>query len=110
MSAWYIFSMLGFYPVCPGSGEYVFGSPGVREAAIRLENGKTFTIRAENLDARNIYIQSISLDGEPHRKSFITHGQIMRGGELVFVMGSAPAEAWPDRENALPYSMSEGGR
>lgn len=110
MSAWYIFSMLGFYPVCPGSGEYVFGSPGVRSAAIRLENGKTFTVRAGNLGGKNIYLQSITLNGEPHRKSFITHDEIMRGGELVFEMGPAPAAAWPDTREALPYSMSGGER
>ena len=106
MSAWYIFSMLGFYPVCPGSGEYVFGSPGVREATISLENGKSFAIRAEGLDGKNIYIRSITLNGEPYRKSFITHAEIMRGGELVFEMDPAPVEAWPDTREALPYSMS----
>ncbi|MDD3643515.1 MAG: glycoside hydrolase family 92 protein, partial [Candidatus Krumholzibacteria bacterium] len=110
MSAWYVFSTLGFYPVCPGSGEYVFGSPGAREAAIRLGNGKTFAIRAEDFGGKNIYIQSITLNGAPHRKCFIRHADIMRGGELVFEMGPSPAEAWPDTKETLPYSMSGGGR
>ncbi len=107
MSAWYIFSSLGFYPVCPGSNEYVFGSPCVSSAIIRLENGREFIVRAENLSDENIYIQSLRLNGTEYGKSYITHEDLMKGGELIFVMGPEYAEAWPMTEEALPYSMNK---
>ncbi|WP_298651274.1 GH92 family glycosyl hydrolase [uncultured Proteiniphilum sp.] len=88
MSAWYIFSSMGFYPVCPGSDQYVIGSPLVKEAVINLENGKRFTVKAENYADENVYVKSIKLNGSPYRKSFITHSDIVNGGELVFEMSS----------------------
>jgi predicted alpha-1,2-mannosidase len=86
MSAWYIFSTLGFYPVCPGTTEYAIGSPCVTEAVIRLPNGKTLTIRAPELDAKNIYVGSVTLNGKPFDNLFISHSQLMGGGELLFRM------------------------
>jgi predicted alpha-1,2-mannosidase len=86
MSAWYIFSALGFYPVCPGSNEYVIGSPSVTKAALNLENGKKFTIKARNLSPENIYVKAISLNGKPYNKLIIRHEDIMAGGEMVFEM------------------------
>jgi predicted alpha-1,2-mannosidase len=88
MSAWYIFSSLGFYPVCPGSNEYVIGAPSVDKATLNLENGKHFTITAQNLSEKNIYIQQIKLNGLPYNKFIINHEDIMRGGTLEFVMGA----------------------
>jgi predicted alpha-1,2-mannosidase len=88
MSAWYIFSSLGFYPVCPGSNEYVIGSPSVDKATLSLENGKQFTIITQNLSDKNIYIQQIRLNGLPYTKFIINHEDIMRGGTLEFVMGA----------------------
>jgi predicted alpha-1,2-mannosidase len=90
MSAWYIFSSLGFYPVCPGSNEYVIGSPSVDKATLNLENGKQFTITAQNLTNKNIYIQQIKLNGIPKKDFIILHEDIMKGGTLEFVMGAKP--------------------
>jgi putative alpha-1,2-mannosidase len=90
MSAWYIFSALGFYPVCPGNNEYVLGSPSVSEAKLNLENGKTFTIKAPGLSKQNIYVKRILLNGEPYNKLFIRHEDIMAGGEMVFEMSKKP--------------------
>lgn len=90
MSAWYIFSSLGFYPVNPANGVYVFGSPAVNEATIHLPEGKEFKIVAENNSDQNIYIQSVELNGQPYEKSYITHQDLSAGGSLKFVMGSNP--------------------
>ncbi len=105
MSAWYIFSVMGFYPVAPGSNEYVIGSPCVKSAVINLENGKQFKIEAKNLSDKNIYIQSITLNGKDYHKSFILHKDIINGGELVFNMGPNPNREWA-KNMKLPYSMS----
>ncbi|MBN2164183.1 MAG: GH92 family glycosyl hydrolase [Pontiellaceae bacterium] len=93
MSAWYIFSALGFYPVNPANGIYCFGSPLLKNAALHLANGNTFSVRAENAGKDNVYIQSITLNGKPYQKTFITHRDIEAGGELVFRMGSKPNKA-----------------
>jgi predicted alpha-1,2-mannosidase len=92
MSAWYIFSALGFYPVCPGSNEYVLGSPSVTDAKLNLENGNTFTIKAPGLSQKNIFVKRILLNGKPYNKLFIGHEDIMAGGEMVFEMSSKPAK------------------
>jgi predicted alpha-1,2-mannosidase len=107
MSAWYVFSALGFYPVCPGSLEYVIGRPALPEATLHLGGGKTFTVRAENLSAANLYIQSVSLRGEPYDKAYIRHEDIVRGGTLTFVMGPRPNPAWASSPASAPYSMSQ---
>ena len=104
MSAWYIFSALGFYPVNPASGTYILGSPVFPKATIALENGKTFVIRAINVSERNFYIQSVSLNGKPNIKTFIRHDDIMNGGELVFNMGPLPNKAWGSGFTAFPES------
>jgi predicted alpha-1,2-mannosidase len=106
MSAWYIFSVMGFYPVCPGSNEYVIGTPGLSKANINLENGKSFIITANNLSEKNIYIQSITLNGKKYEKLFIRHEDIMNGGELIFEMSSTPNKKLGQTKNVLPYSMS----
>ncbi|MGE5353340.1 MAG: GH92 family glycosyl hydrolase [Acidobacteriota bacterium] len=107
MSAWYIFSALGFYPVCPGTNEYVIGSPSVSEARISLENGKVFTIKAENYDSKNIYIQSLELNGKPYNKSFLRHEDIIKGGSLVFHMGNVPNHNWAVSEDSIPFSITK---
>ena len=104
MSAWYIFSSMGFYPVCPGSDQYVMGSPLVKEAVIQLENGKRFTVKAENSADENVYVKSIKLNGSPYKKSFITHSDIVNGGELVFEMGSKPNKKSSSYQK--PYSFT----
>ncbi len=90
MSAWYIFSALGFYPVCPGSDQYAIGSPNIEKASIKLGNGKIFTIRAVNQSKQNIYIQSIIKNGRPFRGSFISHRDIVNGSTFIFKMGPKP--------------------
>jgi predicted alpha-1,2-mannosidase len=105
MSAWYILSTIGFYPVCPGSNQYIIGSPCVEEAIINLEDGKTFKVKALNLNKDNIYIQSMLLNGKPCNQTFITHQDIMNGGELVFRMGAKPNKKWGVAANSKPYSI-----
>lgn len=90
MSAWYIFSSLGFYPVCPGSNQYVIGNPSVNKASLNLENGKQFVVTAQNLSDKNIYIQRILLNGMPLTTFVLNHEDIMNGGTLEFVMGARP--------------------
>lgn len=90
MSAWLLFSYMGFYPVCPATPYYMIGSPVFPKLTINLENGKAFTIIAENASSENIYIQSAALNGKPYNETFIKHEDIINGGELRFVMGSKP--------------------
>jgi predicted alpha-1,2-mannosidase len=90
MSAWYIFSALGFYPVAPGSEEYAIGSPAVQSAMLRLENGKTFTIQTKNQSDKNVYVKQMTLNGKPLTRPFLKHSDIMQGGELVFTMSARP--------------------
>jgi putative alpha-1,2-mannosidase len=90
MSAWYIFSSMGFYPVNPAVGIYSFGSPQLPQAVINLENGKQFTVITKNPGAENIYIKEIKLNGKPYTKNYITHEDIMNGGKLEFLMGKKP--------------------
>ncbi len=92
MSAWYILSASGFYPVAPGSPVYAFGTPLFPEVKYKLENGKTFTIRAKNVSSTNRYILNAKLNGAPYKKAFITHDDIMRGGILEFAMTDQPVE------------------
>ncbi|MEO7445300.1 MAG: GH92 family glycosyl hydrolase, partial [Ferruginibacter sp.] len=86
MSAWYIFSALGFYPVAPGSNEYQLGSPLVHHALLNLENGKQFEIEANNQSEKNVYVSRIELNGKALNRLYITHEEIMKGGKLVFYM------------------------
>ena len=102
MSAWYIFSAMGFYPVCPASGQYVFGAPYLPENVLHLQNGNTLVIRAPNVSDQNRYIQSVTLNGTPLHTAYITYEQIMAGGELVFTMGSKPNKKWFTEK---PYSL-----
>ena len=86
MSAWYIFNALGFYPVAPGSDEYQIGSPIVKNATLKLDNGTTFKITVENQSEANKYIQRISLNGKILAGTVLKHSDIMNGGELNFIM------------------------
>ncbi len=90
MSAWYMFSSLGFYPVSPGGDEYALGSPSVNNASLNLENGKTFSIEAINQSDKNVYVQKVLLNGKQLLKPFIKHSDITGGGKLVFYMGAKP--------------------
>jgi predicted alpha-1,2-mannosidase len=90
MSAWYVLSALGFYPVTPGTPEYAIGTPLFEEASVRLPNRKVFTIRAPGVSSGKFYIQSARLNGKPLTRAWIAHQQIAAGGELVFQMGAQP--------------------
>lgn len=105
MSSWLVFSMVGFYPVCPGMPYYVIGSPSFEESVITLENGKKFTIEAKGASEKNIYIQSATLNGQPYDKSYILHKDIMNGGILSFVMGDTPNKEWASATGSLPPSL-----
>ncbi|MCX6161724.1 MAG: glycoside hydrolase family 92 protein [Ignavibacteriae bacterium] len=107
MSAWYIFSSLGFYPVCPGSMEYVIGTPKLNKAIISVGDNKKFTITAINLSEKNFYIQSVILNGKEWNKAYIRHEDIMSGGELVFEMGPEPNKGWATGSELVPYSMTK---
>lgn len=90
MSAWYMFSAMGFYPVAPGSGEYAIGSPAVNSATIHLENGKTFTIEAIGQSSKNVYVKKVMLNGQPITNYTLKHADILNGGKLVFLMSAKP--------------------
>jgi predicted alpha-1,2-mannosidase len=105
MSAWYIFSALGFYPVHPAGGLYVFGSPVIDDALIHLPGGKTFHIQVKNNSSSNKYIQRIILNGKPSLKSYILHNDIMKGGEMVIEMGKKPSASFGVSRTDRPYSV-----
>jgi putative alpha-1,2-mannosidase len=90
MSAWYIFSALGFYPVVPGSPNYALGSPLMEEAVLHLDNGNSVKIVAKNQSAKNIYVQRVSIDGKKLNRNYLTHDEITKSKEIVFEMSSKP--------------------
>jgi predicted alpha-1,2-mannosidase len=104
MSAWYVLSAAGLYPVTPGSTVYAIGSPLFPEVRFNLENGKSFVITARGVSETNIYIQSARLNGNPYSKSYLTHEDLMAGGELAFEMGAQPNLKWGVGENDVPVS------
>ena len=108
MSAWYVLSAAGFYPVTPGSKVYAIGSPLFPEVRFNLENGKSFVIRAIDTSPANVYIQSATLNGKPYRKSFFSHDDLMAGGELVFRMGPHPNPRWGTGVGNEPVSRFDG--
>jgi predicted alpha-1,2-mannosidase len=105
MSSWYIFSSMGFYPVNPSNGAYVFGSPLFDQVDLNLGNGKSMKIIAENNSDTNIYIQEVTLNGAEHKYSYITHKDLVNGGVLKFVMGSTPNLNFGKDPKYRPKSM-----
>lgn len=106
MSAWLAFTALGFYPVAPGSNEYVIGRPFLDKAVMNLPNGKTFTIRSVGLSAENVYVAGVTLNGKPLAQSFLRHEQITAGGELVFTMSAKPNTDWGKGSASRPYTQT----
>ena len=106
MSAWLVFTALGFYPVTPGSLEYVIGRPFVDRAALTLPNGKHLIVVADRFDAQHPYVGSVSLNGVSVTHAYLRHDQIMARGELRFVMQSMPNKAWAAGAADRPYSSS----
>ena len=94
MSAWYLFTVMGFYPVCPGGDYYAIGSPSLKKSVLHLSNGKKFTTTAENLSAENIYVQSARLNGRNWESPFLPYGELKNGGTLSLVMGPQPGKTW----------------
>jgi putative alpha-1,2-mannosidase len=94
MSAWYVFSAMGFYPVNPANGRYILGSPLFEQVQLDVGNGRTFTVQAENMSSSNIYVQAVRLNGEDYHRNYITHSDIVNGSTLTFVMGPQPKMNW----------------
>ncbi|WP_291912781.1 GH92 family glycosyl hydrolase [Chitinophaga sp. CB10] len=105
-SAWYVFSAMGFYPVCPGTPQYVFGTPLFSKLTMTLEDGKKMVIEAPANSAKNLYVQSASLNGKNYTKNWISHQDLQNGGKLVFNMGAAPNKTKGTSPADFPYSYS----
>ena len=107
MASWYVLSALGIYSVCPGTDEYVLGSPLFKKATITMEDGKKFVIEANNNSNDNIYVQSVKLNGNPLNKNYITYKDIVNGGTIEYTMGSQPNKGRGITKDAAPFSLSK---
>jgi predicted alpha-1,2-mannosidase len=105
-SAWYVFSALGFYPVTPGTNQYVFGSPLFNKATLKFENGKKLVIEASSNNNKNVYVQDIKLNGKRIDRNYIRHEELTKGGALIFRMGPEPEKKRGTDEKSFPFSMS----
>ena len=108
MSAWYLFTAMGFYPVCPGTDQYVLGAPYVPYMKLALDNGKTMEIKADGVSDTNRYVKSVLLNGKPYTKTYITHDDLMAGGTLEFEMSSKPNKKRGLAASDKPYSLTNG--
>lgn len=108
MSAWYIFTAMGFYPVCPGTGEYVLGAPYLPYLKLNLPNGKTLEIKAPGVSDKKRYVKAVRLNGKPYTRLYITHGQLLEGGTLEFTMSASPDQKRGTERAAKPYSLTDG--
>ncbi|MDR1335773.1 MAG: GH92 family glycosyl hydrolase [Tannerella sp.] len=109
MSAWYIFSAMGFYPVCPGTDQFVLGAPYFPCFKVNLENGKSIVIRADRVSDRMCYVKSVKLNGQPYRKAYITYDDLKDGAELTFEMSATPNKERIFSEDEKPYSLTKAG-
>lgn len=107
MASWYVLSALGIYSVCPGTDEYVLGSPLFKKATITMEDGKKFVIEANNNSKDNIYVQSVKLNGNSLNKNYITYKDIVNGGTIEYRMGSQPNKGRGITKDAAPFSLSK---
>ena len=105
-SAWYVFTALGFYPVCPGSNEYVLGAPYFKKTTITLENGKKLEISAPKNSDENRYIRSLNYNGKNYTKNYLNHFDLLKGGRLLFNMDNKPNMGRGVNESDYPYSFS----
>lgn len=108
MSAWYLFSVMGFYPVCPGTDQYVLGAPYLPYVKLKLPNGKTLEIKAPGVSDKKRYVQSLKLNGVSYDKMYITHADILKGGVLEFKMASSPNKRRGLSAEDKPYSLTNG--
>lgn len=109
-SAWYVFSALGFYTVCPGSDQYILGSPLFEKATVTLENGKGFTITADGNDPDRRYVESMTVDGKEHTANYVTHKQLTDGADIHFTMSDTPNRSRGTAQADAPYSLSSKAR
>lgn len=107
MSAWYIFTACGFYPVCPGTDEYVLDAPYLPYICLELPNGNKFEIRAPKVSNKNRYVRSVTLNGKPLDRLYITHSEILAGGVIEFNMSSTPNKSRGLKESSKPYSLTK---
>lgn len=105
-SAWYVFSSLGFYPVCPGSNQYVLGTPYFNNVKLHLENGKSVEISAEDNSQENKYIFAMKVNGNDYSRNYITHEQLLGGIKINFKMSDKPNKSRGIKESDFPYSFS----
>lgn len=105
-SAWYVFSALGFYPVCPGTTQYVMGAPLFKKATLHFENGKNLVINAPKNSSENIYIQSVKVNGKNYTKNYLEHNELLKGGIIDIVMGDQPNKSRGTQTSDFPYSFS----
>nr|MBA2745872.1 glycoside hydrolase family 92 protein [Flavisolibacter sp.] len=110
MSAWFVFSAMGFYPVCPGDGQYILGTPMFDEVKLHLENGKTFLISSKRNKPGDFYVASTRLNGKNHTKSFISYEDVSNGGVLNFTLNNKRSNNWGTKENDHPTSPLQGER
>ena len=108
MSAWYIFTAMGFYPVCPGSEQYVLGAPYMPYLKLAMDNGNSFEIKADGVSDTKRYVKSVTLNGKPYTKTYITHEDLMAGGVLEFVMSDKPNKKRGIAKADKPYSLTDG--
>ena len=106
MSAWYIFNVFGFYPVCPVNDQFVIGSPCAASASMNLSNGNVLKMTADNYSDDNVYIQSMTLNGKAWNKTYIPFDEIKNGGEIVYEMGPQPNKSWGTATDSRPFSIS----
>ncbi len=105
-SAWYVFSAMGFYPVCPGSDEYILGSPLFRKVTVKLENGKSLQLAADNNSPETRYVNSVKINGKIYDKNYFTHGQLTSGARINYVMSEEPNKKRGTTTDSYPYSFS----
>ena len=106
-SAWYVFSAMGFYPVCPATNQYVFGTPYFKKTTLTFDSGKQLIIEAPANSDANQYVQSLLFNGKPYLKNWITHEEITKGGTMMFDMKSTPSKTRGVTEDAFPFSYSK---
>ena len=106
MAGWYVFTSLGFYPVCPGSGEYVLGSPAVKKCTVHLDNGKDLVVEAANNSADNVYVRSLTFNDQPVETTYLRFQDLKAGGVMKAEMSSTPTNA-VYTDDQLPFSLSK---
>jgi len=105
-SAWYVFSALGFYPVCPGTDQYIIGSPLFKKVTLNLEKGKKIIITADDMSPENRYIDAMTINGKSSSRNYITHQELMNGDKINFRMASSPNKNRGTGDSDIPFSLS----